>query len=95
MKYLIKMSSTSDINKFISSSNLILFTGYTINKVLCSLEALDKLNFDKSAAIDTLYHKIFDQNSSKSTDSQVINIKLMSICCFSILCFDFSKMSFL
>ena len=50
---------------------MFLFTGYTINKVLCSLEALDKQNFDKSVLIDTLYHKIFDQTQSKATDSQV------------------------
>ena len=50
---------------------MFLFTGYTINKVLCSLEALEKQNFDESVLIDTLYHKIFDQTLSKATDSQV------------------------
>nr|CAB3263723.1 mediator of RNA polymerase II transcription subunit 12-like protein [Phallusia mammillata] len=39
--------------------------GHTINRVLISLEALDKQNFDRGDPLDSLYHKIFDQINAK------------------------------
>ncbi|XP_076812114.1 mediator of RNA polymerase II transcription subunit 12-like protein [Clavelina lepadiformis] len=45
--------------------------GHTINRVLTSLEALDKHRFSHRDSLMSLYHKIFDQTLGKDLDMQV------------------------
>jgi len=62
--------------------------GHTINRVLASLEALDKQNFDKIVGdpVDSLYHKIFDYNAGKdNSEMQVRHNVSVQLCCIFLI----------